>query len=143
MDRPSQIMTVFSDIASTFFAGIHMQCFRLTFALCFGFMSLLCHAQGVVTSALGARTVLKSYSSPDSKSEGLPIAVQDITFPLKVYETSDNGFLRVKIGSKDIWLDRRTVRIPAESLEANCLTVNRANANLVSGGIRGANEGCK
>lgn len=100
-------------------------------------------AQEFVTSALGKRTTLSMYSTSDGSGERQQIELKDIAFPLKIFETSDAGYLRVKLAGKDVWLDRKQVKVPPEKLESSCLTVNRANASLVSGGIRGANEGCK
>ncbi len=100
-------------------------------------------AQDFVTSALGKRTTLSVYSTADGSGERQQIELKDIVFPIKVFETSDAGYLRVKLAGKDVWLDRKQVKVPPERLESTCLTVNRANANLVAGGIRGANEGCK
>jgi hypothetical protein len=100
-------------------------------------------AQGTVTAAMGTRTVLKAFVDADGKTESTPLNVKDINFPLQVFEISEAGFLRVKVGGADVWLDRKQVRMPPESLEVSCTTVNVANAKLVSGGIRGANTGCK
>jgi hypothetical protein len=100
-------------------------------------------AQGMVTAAMGTRTVLKAYMDADGKSETTPLKVKDITFPLKIFEISDTGFVHVKVASQDVWLDRTQIRIPPESLEVSCLTVDRSSANLVTAGIRGANSGCK
>lgn len=100
-------------------------------------------AQGLVTAAMGTRATLKSYVDADGKIESATVNVKGIGFPLKVLEVSETGFVRVTLGDKDVWLDRKQIRIPPDSLEANCLTVNRINANLVSGGTRGANNGCK
>lgn len=100
-------------------------------------------AQGMVTAAMGTRNVLKTYMDADGKSETTPLTVKDITFPLKVFEISEAGFVHVKVQSKDIWLDRKQIRIPPESLEVSCLTVDQSSANLTTAGIRGANSGCK
>jgi hypothetical protein len=100
-------------------------------------------AQGMVTAAMGTRTVLKAYMDADGKSETTPLKVKDISFPLKIFEVSDTGFVHVKVASQDVWLDRTQIRIPPESLEVSCLTVDRSSANLVTAGIRGANSGCK
>lgn len=99
--------------------------------------------QGMVTSAMGTRVVLKAYADADGKSELALLNVKDITFPLKIFEISETGFIHVKVSSQDVWLDRKQVRIPPETLVASCLTVDQANANLVTAGIRGANSGCK
>lgn len=101
------------------------------------------HAQGVVTAAMGTRVALKAFTDADGKSETAPLSVKDITFPLKIFEVSDSGFVRVKVANKDVWLDRTQIRIPPESLHVNCLTVDKSSANLVTAGIRGANSGCK
>lgn len=100
-------------------------------------------AQGMVTAAMGTRTAIKAYLDAEGKIEAMPLAVKDITFPLKIFEVSESGFIHVKVASQDVWLDRKQIRIPPESLEVSCLTVDRTNANLVSAGIRGANSGCK
>ena len=100
-------------------------------------------AQGMVTSAMGTRSELKAYLDADGKSAPATLYVKDITFPLKVFETSEAGLVRVKVAEKDVWLDRKQVRIPPEALIANCRTVDQRNADQVSGGIRGANSGCK
>lgn len=101
------------------------------------------HAQGFVTAPMGSRTALKAYPDADGKSEPATLHVKDITFPLQVFEISDAGFVRVKVGGADVWLDRKQVRMPPVSLEVTCATVDASNAKLVSGGIRGANAGCK
>lgn len=101
------------------------------------------NAQGVVTAAMGTRVALKAFTDADGKSETTPLSVKDITFPLKIFEISDSGFVRVKVLDKDVWLDRTQIRIPPESLQVNCLTVDKSSANLVTAGIRGANSGCK
>ncbi len=101
------------------------------------------YAQGMVTSAIGTRVVLKAYQDAEGKSEIAPLNVKDIAFPLKIFEISDAGLVHVKVASQDVWLDRKQIRIPPESLEVSCLTVDRTNANLVAAGIRGANSGCK
>ena len=100
-------------------------------------------AQGMVTSAMGTRSELKAYSDADGKSAPVTLYVKDITFPLKVFETSEAGLVRVKFAENDVWLDRKQVRIPPEIKEANCTNVNQKNIAMVSGGIRGANSGCK
>lgn len=100
-------------------------------------------AQGLVTAAMGTRTLLKAYLDADGKSETTPLAVKDITFPLKVFETSEAGFVHVRVQTKDIWLDRKQIRIPPESLTVTCTTVDQSSANLTTAGIRGANSGCK
>lgn len=100
-------------------------------------------AQGMVTSAMGTRSELKAYPDADGKSAPATLFVKDIPFPLKVFEISEAGLVRVKIAEKDIWLDRKQIRIPPETLTVNCTTVDQKNATLVSGGIRGANSGCK
>lgn len=100
-------------------------------------------AQGVVTAAMGARVVLKAYTDADGKNETTSLNVKDITFPLKIFEISETGFVHVKVASQDVWLDRKQVRIPPDSLDVSCLTVDKSSANLVSAGIRGANSGCK
>ena len=100
-------------------------------------------AQGVVTAAMGIRTEIKAYSDADGKSSPETVQVKDITFPLKVFETSEAGLVRVKITDKYVWLDRKQIRIPPESITVSCTNVDRANASLVSAGIRGANSGCK
>ncbi|NMM06829.1 hypothetical protein [Polaromonas sp.] len=100
-------------------------------------------AQGMVTAAMGTRAVLKAYTDADGKSETASLNVKDISFPLKIFEISEQGFVHVKVASQDVWLDRKQIRIPPESLEVSCLTVDRTNANLVTAGIRGANAGCK
>ena len=100
------------------------------------------HAQGMVTSAMGTRSELKAYPDADGKSAPGTLYVKDITFPLKVFETSEAGLVRVKVGEKDVWLDRKQIRIPPE-LIVTCTNVDHANASMVSGGIRGANSGCK
>lgn len=99
-------------------------------------------AQGMVTAPMGTRSELKAYADADGKSAPATLYVKDITFPLKIFETSEEGLVRVKVAEKDVWLDRKQIRIPPELL-ANCLTVDHKNANQVSGGIRGANSGCK
>ena len=101
------------------------------------------HAQGMVTAAMGARTVLKAYPDAEGRSEPATLNVKDISFPLRVFEISEAGFVRVKVGDADVWLDRKQVRMPPISLEVSCSTVDTANAKLVSGGSRGANTGCK
>lgn len=116
---------------------------KLTLIACLFGIVLSASAQGFVTSAMGTRTVLKGYPDADGKGESAPLSVKDISFPLKVFEVSEAGFVRVKIADTDVWLDRKQIRIPPESMVATCLTVDRANAALVSGGIRGANSGCK
>ena len=100
-------------------------------------------AQGQVTAAMGSRTVLKAYPDAEGKTESATLNVKDIAFPLQVFEVSDAGFVRVKINGADVWLDRKHVRMPPDTLEVSCATVDIANAKLVSGGIRGANAGCK
>jgi len=100
-------------------------------------------AQGQVTAAMGARTVLKAYPDAEGKSEPVTLNVKDIAFPLQVFEISEAGFVRVKVEGADVWLDRKHVRMPPATLEVSCATVDTANAKLVSGGIRGANAGCK
>ena len=100
------------------------------------------HAQGMVTSAMGARSELKAYPDADGKSAPATLYVKDITFPLKVFETSEAGFVRVKVAEKDICLDSKQILIPPE-LIVTCTNVDQKNATLVSGGIRGANSGCK
>ena len=97
----------------------------------------------MVTAAMGARTVVKAYPDAVGSNEPTILNVKDILFPLQVFEISEAGFVRVKIGGADYWLDRKQVRIPPSSLEVSCSTVDTANAKLVSGGIRGANTGCK
>ena len=101
------------------------------------------HAQGLVTAAMGTRAVLKAYADADGKSEPGTLNVKDISFPLKIFEISETGFVHVKIASQDVWLDRKQIRIPPESLAVSCLTVDASSANLVTAGIRGANSGCK
>lgn len=111
-----------------------------------GFLASLifgAQAQGMVTAALGTRAVLKAYPDADGQSDPTPLSVKDLSFPLKVLEISEMGFVRVKVAGKDVWLDRKQIRIPPDSIEVSCLTVDRANAGLVSAGIRGANSGCK
>lgn len=100
-------------------------------------------AQGMVTAAMGTRTALKAYTDAEGKSETTPLAVKDIVFPLKIFEISESGFVHVKVASRDVWLDRKHIRIPPESLAVSCLTVDQSSANLVTAGIRGANSGCK
>ncbi|MDD2880107.1 MAG: hypothetical protein PHQ58_06695 [Rhodoferax sp.] len=100
-------------------------------------------AQGMVTAAMGTRTVLKAYTDAEGKSETTALAVKDITFPLKVFEISEAGFVHVKVQSKDVWLDRGQIRIPPESLTVTCTTVDQSSANLTTAGIRGANSACK
>lgn len=99
--------------------------------------------QGLVTAAMGTRTALKAYSDADGKGQPSMLNVKDITFPLKIFEISEAGFVRVKVDNADVWLDRKQVRVPPESLAVSCLTVDQASANLVTAGIRGANSGCK
>jgi hypothetical protein len=99
-------------------------------------------AQGMVTSAMGTRSELKAYADADGKSIPATLSVKDITFPLKIFETSEAGLVRVKVAEKDVWLDRKQIRIPPE-LIVTCTNVDQKNATLVSGGIRGANSGCK
>lgn len=100
-------------------------------------------AQGQISAAMGSRTSIKAFSDAEGTQELTPVIVKDITFPMTVYEVSDQGFVRVKINGQQVWLDRKQVKMAPETLEASCLTVNQANAKLVSGGIRGANSGCK
>ena len=99
-------------------------------------------AQGMVTAPMGTRSELKAYADADGKSAPATLYVKDITFPLKVFETSEAGLVRVKVAEKDVWLDRKQIRIPPE-LVVSCMNVDQKNAALVSGGIRGANSGCK
>jgi hypothetical protein len=96
----------------------------------------------MVTAAMGTRSELKAYADADGKSAPATLYVKDITFPLKVFETSEAGLVRVKVAEKDVWLDRKQIRIPPE-LVVNCTNVDWKNAPIVSGGIRGANAGCK
>jgi hypothetical protein len=100
-------------------------------------------AQGRISGALGFRTSIKVFSDAEGKQELVPVLVKDVTDSPTVYEISDQGFVRVKVNGQQVWLDRKQVKISLDALEASCLTVNQANANLVSGGIRGANSGCK
>lgn len=99
--------------------------------------------QGMVTAAMGTRTALKAYSDADGKSQPALLNVKDISFPLKIFEISEAGLVRVKVENQDVWLDRKQVRVPPESLAVSCLTVDPSTASLVSAGIRGANSGCK
>ena len=115
---------------------------KITFGV---LMTAVIGAQGqsMVTAAMGTRAVLKAYADADGKSEPSLLNVRDITFPLRIFEISGTGFVHVKVANQDVWLDRKQVRIPPESLTVSCLTVDKAKANLVTGGIRGANSGCK
>jgi hypothetical protein len=99
-------------------------------------------AQDIVIAAMGTRTVLKAYADADGKSELPPLSVKDISFPLKIYETAASGFVHVKVAGQDVWLDRKQVRIPPESLTVSCITKDQANTKLVAAGVRGANSGC-
>ncbi len=115
---------------------------KMTFGLLMA-AAIGAQGQGMVTSAMGTRAVLNAYADADGKSEPSLLNVRDITFPLKIFEISETGFVHVKVANQDVWLDRKQVRIPPESLAVSCLTVDQANANLVTAGIRGANSGCK
>lgn len=96
-----------------------------------------------VTGPIGTRTTLKVYEDADGKSELASVSVKDITFPITAFEISDRGFVRVKLDGKQVWLDKGQLRIPPESMEATCITANRADAGVTPGGLRGANSGCK
>jgi hypothetical protein len=110
--------------------------------------TLLFSAAGVVAEAQvagprGARTSLKVFEDADGKIELPAVNVKSLTFPITVFETSDHGFVRVKLDGKQVWLNTEQVRIPPESIEATCLTASRADAGITPGGLRGANAGCK
>ncbi|MBT3067308.1 hypothetical protein [Rhodoferax sp. U11-2br] len=96
-----------------------------------------------IEAAMGSRTSIKAFSDAEGKQELVPVSIKDVLVSPEVYEISDQGFVRVKVNGQQVWLDRKQLKIKPETLEASCLTVNQANAKLVSGGIRGANEGCK
>ena len=115
---------------------------KLVTTACLLVLAFGAHAQGMVTSAMGTRSELKASPDADGKSAPATLYVKEITFPLKVFETSEAGLVRVKVAGKDVWLDRKQIRIPPE-LIVTCTNVDHANASLVSGGIRGANSGCK
>lgn len=120
-----------------------VQNFTKIVAGCFLFYIFSAQAQGVVTSAMGTRSELKAYLDAEGKSSTDNLYVKDITFPLKVLETSEAGLVRVRMQGKDVWLDRKQIRIPPESLIVTCATVDQSKASLVASGIRGANSGCK
>jgi len=115
----------------------------LTVFLALSGVTLSAFAQSQITAVMGARPTLKAFSDAEGISELPALSVKAIVFPLRVLEVSDQGFVRVKIDDQQVWLDRRQLKMPPDTLEANCLTVNQANANLVAGGMRGANSGCK
>lgn len=120
-----------------------MKCLKTITTVFFLMTAIAAHAQGQVTSAMGKRKVLTAYADAGGTKEITQLNVADIAFPLNIFEVSDAGYVHVKISGQTIWLDRKQIRIPPESLEVSCLTVDRTNLNLQAGATRGANAGCK
>jgi hypothetical protein len=100
-------------------------------------------AEVQVVGPRGTRTSLKVFEDADGKTELATVSVKNLTFPITVYETSERGFVRVKLDGKQVWLNTEQVRIPAGDIPAECLTVSRADAGVTTAGLRGANAGCK
>jgi len=135
-------MLIFVNTTKNFWGAMNKYRF-LTVFLALSGVTLSAFAQSQITAVMGARPTLKAFSDAEGISELPALSVKAIVFPLRVLEVSDQGFVRVKIDDQQVWLDRRQLKMPPDTLEANCLTVNQANANLVAGGMRGANSGCK
>jgi len=120
-----------------------MKVFTCFFGIFLSAIAINAAAEMQVIGAMGSRTAIKTYEDADGKTELAPVSVKNITFPLTVFEVSERGFVRVKLEDKQTWLNKEQVSIPPESLEATCLTANRADAGVTPGGLRGANAGCK
>ncbi|HJV86301.1 MAG TPA: hypothetical protein VJ698_12580 [Noviherbaspirillum sp.] len=86
----------------------------------------------------GKQSAVTTYVDSDGRQKGKKLPVAELAFPLKVWEETPTGMVRIKHGGEDYWVAIEDFNYK-QAIQANC---NVVSANISVGAGRGANEHC-
>lgn len=81
---------------------------------------------------------ITTYADADGKQRAGQLTVAELHFPLRVFEETPTGMVRIQHGEKNYWVAGEDFNI-RRSVQADC---NVAMARITTGADRGANENC-
>lgn len=81
---------------------------------------------------------LKHFADADGVKLVGELTAAAVAFPLRIYEETDKGMVRVQVGGKDHWVAAEDLKI-LRPTNAACMT---APQKVATAADRGANEGC-
>lgn len=100
-------------------------------------------AQAQRTTVTGAkRDSVAAFADAEGKKPLEPVVRAQLSHRPSVLETSvDDSLVRVRIGEREIWLDRNALQLSAD-VNAACHEVASSHGAPPPGGARGANSAC-
>lgn len=101
------------------------------------------HAQrATVVGVKERRDKVSAYADAEGRTRLEPVLPAQLSHRPSVLETSvDESLVRVRIGERDVWLDRNALQLGAD-VNAACHEVASAHGAPPPGAARGANSAC-
>lgn len=86
----------------------------------------------------GKQASIKTYTDAEGKQRGKKLPVTELAFPLRAYEETPTGMVRIRHADEDYWVALEDFRVK-RAITADC---NVVAERISTGAGRGANEGC-
>ena len=87
---------------------------------------------------VGSKAVITTYTDSEGLEKGTKLAVAELSFPLRVFEETPTGMLRIRHKEGEYWVASEDFRV-RRNVKASC---NFAMDRIKVAADRGANEGC-
>ncbi len=101
------------------------------------------HAQrATVVGVQSGRDKVSAYADADGKTRLDPVLPAQLAHRPSVLESSiDDSLVRVRVGEREVWLDRNALQLGAD-VNAACHQVASSQGAPAPGAVRGANSAC-
>lgn len=86
----------------------------------------------------GKQMSINTYADSDGRQRSGKLPVAALIFPIRVYEETPTGMLRIQHAGENVWVAREDFRVH-RNVKADC---NVVMERISTGADRGANEGC-
>lgn len=86
----------------------------------------------------GKSASIMTYADSDGKTRGRKLLVADLAFPIRVFEETPTGMVRIRHADEDYWVAIEDFKVK-RAVVADC---NIISERVTTGAARGANEGC-
>ena len=98
--------------------------------------------RATVVGVKAGRPLVAAFADADGKTRLNPVLPAELSQRPSVLETSvDDSLVRVRLGERELWLDRNALQLGAE-VNAACHEVASAHGAPPPGAARGANSAC-
>lgn len=86
----------------------------------------------------GKSANIMTYADSDGKQRGRKLVVSELAFPMRVFEETPTGMVRIRHADEDYWVAIEDFKVK-RAVVADC---NLVSERVTTGAGRGANEGC-